>query len=46
MLRLEPLLTAEITLGEPQDLGETPQGRRRIIPLRRAAPGIGRARNI
>lgn len=33
MLGLEPLLTAEITLGEAQELGETPQGRRRIIPI-------------
>ncbi len=33
MLRLEPLLRAEITLGAPQELGDTPQGRRRIIPI-------------
>jgi hypothetical protein len=33
MLRLEPLLTAQITLGAPQELGDTPQGRRRIIPI-------------
>src|SRR5215217_1639873 len=33
MLRLEPLLTAEITLGPPQELGETPHGVRRIIPI-------------
>jgi hypothetical protein len=33
MLRLEPLLTAEITLGAPQELGDTPHGRRRIIPI-------------
>ena len=31
MLILEPLLSAEITLAEPQELGGTPQGRRRII---------------
>jgi len=31
MLQLEPLLNAEITLAEPQELGGTPQGRRRII---------------
>src|SRR5215467_7500006 len=33
MLRLEPLLNADITLAEPQELGETPQGRRRIIAI-------------
>jgi len=33
MLRLEPLLTAEITLAAPQELGDTPQGRRRIINI-------------
>ena len=33
MLGLEPLLSAEITLGAPQELGDTPQGRRRIIPI-------------
>jgi hypothetical protein len=33
VLGLEPLLKAEIVLGEPQDLGETPHGRRRIIPI-------------
>jgi Protein of unknown function (DUF3237) len=32
-LRLEPLLRAEITLAAPQELGETPQGRRRIIAI-------------
>ena len=31
MLILEPLLNAEITLAAPQELGGTPQGRRRII---------------
>jgi hypothetical protein len=31
MLLLEPLLSAEITLAPPQELGGTPQGRRRII---------------
>ena len=33
MLGLEPLLRAEIALGLPQELGDTPQGRRRIIPI-------------
>lgn len=33
MLQLEPLLSAEITLAPPQELGETPQGRRRIIGI-------------
>ena len=33
MLGLEPLLKARITLGPPQELGETPHGRRRIIPI-------------
>ena len=33
MLRLQPLFRAEITLAPPQELGETPQGRRRIIPI-------------
>ena len=33
MLRLQPLLNAEITLAPPQELGETPQGRRRIIGI-------------
>ena len=33
MLRLEPLLTAEVTLGAPQEFGATPQGRRRVIPI-------------
>ena len=33
MLGLEPLLKAHVTLGPPQELGETPQGRRRIIPI-------------
>ena len=33
MLRLEPLLTADITLAAAQELGETPQGRRRIINI-------------
>jgi hypothetical protein len=32
-LKLEPLLRAEITLAPPQELGETPLGRRRIIPI-------------
>jgi len=33
MLQLQPLLKAEITLAAPQELGETPAGRRRIIPI-------------
>jgi hypothetical protein len=33
MLRLEPLLNADITLAEPLELGETSQGRRRIIAI-------------
>jgi hypothetical protein len=33
MLRLEPLLTVEVTLAAPQELGETPLGRRRIIGI-------------
>ena len=33
MLGLEPLLKARITLGAPQELGEAPLGRRRIIPI-------------
>ncbi len=33
MLRLEPLLNARIALGAPQELGEAPHGRRRIIPI-------------
>jgi len=32
-LNLQPLLRAEITLAPPQELGETPQGRRRIIGI-------------
>jgi len=32
-LRLEPLLRAEITLGTPQELGDAPYGRRRIIAI-------------
>jgi hypothetical protein len=32
-LNLQPLFRAEITLGPPQELGETPHGRRRIIPI-------------
>jgi len=32
-LRLEPLLKAEITLAAPQELGDTPHGRRRVIPI-------------
>jgi hypothetical protein len=32
-LNLQPLLRAEITLGPPQELGETPLGRRRIVPI-------------
>jgi hypothetical protein len=33
MLRLESLLKADITLAAPQDLGESPLGRRRIINI-------------
>jgi len=33
MLQLQPLLKAEITLAAPQELGDTPAGRRRIIPI-------------
>src|SRR5690349_22324737 len=33
MLQLQPLLRAEITLAAPQELGDTPAGRRRIIPI-------------
>jgi hypothetical protein len=33
VLRLEPLLTADVTLAPAQELGETPQGRRRIINI-------------
>jgi len=32
-LTLQPLFRAEITLAPPQELGETPHGRRRIIPI-------------
>ena len=32
-MRLEPLLRAEITLGTPQELGDAPYGRRRIIAI-------------
>jgi hypothetical protein len=33
MLRLEPLFRATITLAPPQELGDAPLGRRRIIPI-------------
>jgi hypothetical protein len=33
MLRLESLLKADITLAPPQELGESPLGRRRIINI-------------
>lgn len=33
MLRLEPLLSVEVTLAPPQELGATTHGRRRIIPI-------------
>lgn len=33
MLRLEPLLSVEVSLAAPQELGETPLGRRRIIGI-------------
>jgi len=32
-LNLQPLFKAEITLAPPQELGDTPQGRRRIIGI-------------
>ncbi len=32
-MNLRPLFRAEITLAPPQELGETPQGRRRIIGI-------------
>ena len=32
-MTLQPLLRAEIALGPPQELGDTPAGRRRIIPI-------------
>ena len=32
-MTLEPLLRAEITLAPPQELGNTPLGRRRVIPI-------------
>lgn len=31
--RLTPLYRLEATVGQPLDLGETPQGHRRIVPL-------------
>ena len=33
MLRLQPLFRAEILLAPAQELGDTPQGRRRIVPI-------------
>jgi hypothetical protein len=33
MLQLQPLFRAEIMLAPAQELGETPQGRRRIVPI-------------
>ena len=32
-MNLQPLYKAEITLAAPQELGDTPQGRRRIIGI-------------
>ena len=32
-MKLEPLYRAEITLAPAQELGETPLGRRRVIPI-------------
>ena len=32
-MTLQPLLRAEITLAAPQELGDTPLGRRRVIPI-------------
>ena len=36
-MTLQPLLRAEIALGPPQELGDTPAGRRRIIPIIRGS---------
>ncbi len=33
MLCLEPMFRATITLAPPQELGDAPLGRRRIIPI-------------
>ena len=33
MVELKPLYRAQIALGAPQELGEAPLGRRRIIPI-------------
>jgi hypothetical protein len=33
MLRLEPMFRATISLAPPQELGDAPLGRRRIIPI-------------
>ncbi len=41
-MRLEPLPRAEITLAPPQELGDTPQGRRRVIPISGPADVTGR----
>jgi len=41
--RLTPVLRLEAELGEPQDLGETPRGHRRLVPLTRGSfrgPGL------
>ena len=32
-MRLEPLLRAEITLAPPQEPGDTPHGRRRVVAI-------------
>ena len=32
-MTLQPLLRAEVTLAPPQELGDSPLGRRRIIPI-------------
>lgn len=32
-MKIQPLFRAEITLAEAQELGDTPLGRRRIIPI-------------
>ena len=32
-MKIQPLFKAEITLAPPQELGDTPQGRRRIIGI-------------
>ena len=43
-MRLEPLLTAAIALAPPQELGEAPLGRRRIVPIAGGSFSGGRLR--